>query len=269
MAALVPLLLAVLGLVLVLICRKKLMFRAPLLLLWIPSLINISALYWGLVYRLRYSVLLLPAVAVFGSLVLMTVEAKKRAFLFLVIVIMVLPWLSWYLLRLNPNLQLVPGPGFLVLPGVALILFLITQVRQWCYGALLVLCVLGMQLPPLAREYRPMMTETLEHEFIEPERQKILKYLQQNYDKRKILIDIGKQAPLVYDSALPVKEFVYNEGGEALWHQAIRNPEKQVGWLCATKGDAVWQQLQVDPDWADAYALVVNTGSLYLYRLKH
>jgi hypothetical protein len=50
---------------------------------------------------------------------------------------------------------------------------------------------------------------------------------------------MGKQAPLIYDSALPVKEFVYNEGKGAIWNQAIREPERQVGWLCASEEDAV------------------------------
>jgi hypothetical protein len=67
---------------------------------------------------------------------------------------------------------------------------------------------------------------------------------------------------------LAVKDFVYNEGGEALWHEAIKHPESQVGWLCAHTGDVVWEQLQVDPDWARAYALVVKTEYLSLYHLK-
>ena len=269
MAALAPLLLAATGMLLFILQRSSLRSRAPLLLLWMPSLINISALYWGLVYRLRYSVLLLPAVAVFSGLVLTSEDGKKRSFLFLAIVIMVLPWISWYLPHLSPDLELAPGPGFLILPAIASVLFLITQVRRWHYGALLALCVLGMQWPPLAREDHPMMAETLEHEFIEPEHQEVLRHLHENYDGRRILIDMGKQAPLIYDSALPVKEFVYNEGKGAIWNQALRRPEEQVGWLCASRGDAVWQQLQVDPDWADAYALVVTTESFRLYRLKH
>ncbi len=113
------------------------------------------------------------------------------------------------------------------------------------------------------------MVETLEHEFIEPERQQIMQYIRQNYDGKRILIDMGKQAPLVYDSGLNVKEFVYNEGGETLWHEALRNPAKQVGWLCAQTGDAVWERLQVDPGWAGEYSLAVKTESLSLYRLKN
>lgn len=79
---------------------------------------------------------------------------------------------------------------------------------------------------------------------------------------------MSRQAPLVYDSGLGVKEFVCNEGGEVLWHRAIQNPESHVGWLCALEGDAVWTQLQVDSDWTSAYALVVKTESLSLYRIR-
>ena len=69
-----------------------------------------------------------------------------------------------------------------------------------------------------------MMVETMEHEFIEPERKEDLQYLRQNYDGKRILIDMGTEAPLVYDSGLDVKEFVYNEGGESLWHEACAIP---------------------------------------------
>ncbi len=269
MAAILPFLLAVIGLTLLIFQHRKFRLRAPLLLLWIPSLINISALYWGLVYRLRYSVLLLPAVAIFGSLVLTSIEAKKRALLILVIVAMALPWLSWFFPHTSPILKLPPGPGILVLPGAALVLYMIAQVRRCHDWALLAMCVLGMQLPALALEYRPMMAEALEHEFIEPERREIMQYLQQNYDGQRILVDMSKLTPLVYDSGLAVSEFVYNEGGEVLWHRAIQSPETEVGWLCAMKGDAVWKQLQVDPGWAAAYDLAVKTESLSLYRIKH
>lgn len=269
MAAILPLLLAATGLLLFFFQSRKFRFRAPLLLLWIPSLINISALYWGLVYRLRYSVLLLPAVAIFGCLVQTSVETKKRALLVMVIVAMALPWLSWFFPDTSSVLKLPPGPGILVLPAAALILFMITQVRRRHEWALLAMSVLGMQLPALAVEYRPIIGETLEHEFVEPERREIIQFLKQNYDGRKILIDINKQAPLVYDSGIAVKEFVCNEGEERLWHKAIRNPETHVGWLCARRGDAVWKQLEVDSDWAAAYVLAVKTERLSLYRIRH
>jgi 4-amino-4-deoxy-L-arabinose transferase-like glycosyltransferase len=269
MAAILPLLLAAAGVLLFVLQRKELKFRAPLMLLWLPSLINVSALYWGLVYRLRYSVLLVPAIAIFGSLLLTSDKAKRRALVFLAITVMLLPCFSWYASRVAQSEMLAPGPGALMLPVAGLILFMGARVRAWDNWALLVLCVLGMQFPPLAREDHPMIDETLEHQFIEPERQEVLQYLRQNYDGRRILIDMGKLAPLVYDSELPVKGFVYNEGGKELWNRAFRKPEREVGWLCVQKGDALWGQLQVDPHWADEYALAVKTEYFSLYRLKH
>jgi hypothetical protein len=269
MAAILPLLLAAIGLLLWLVQRKHFSFRIPLILLWIPSLINISALYWGLIYRLRYSVLLLPAVAIFGSLAIASSETKKRALIFLAIVVMTLPGFSWYFQLTKHDNRLLPGPGAFVLPAIGLLLFLIARIRNWHAWALLVLCVIGMQFPPLAREYRPMIVETMEHEFIEPERQEVLGYLRQNYDGQRIMIDMGKQAPLVYDSRLDAKKFIYNEGGSVFWHKAILNPEQHVGWLCLEKGDAIWELLQADPGWADAYTLAVKTESFSLYRLKY
>ena len=99
MAAILPLLVAAAGLLLFLVQREEFKRRLPLLLLWLPSLINISALYWGLIYRVRYSVLLLPAVAIFGSLVTTSDAAKKRSLLLLLVVVMGLPWFTWYMHR--------------------------------------------------------------------------------------------------------------------------------------------------------------------------
>ena len=267
-AGMVLLLAAAAGLVVFLTQRREFSRRLPLLLLWLPSLINISALYWGLIYRIRYSVLLVPAVAILGSLVLISETAKRRALLLLVLAALALPWLTWHEQRTNPGHALMPGPGALVLPVAGLILFLIARAQQRCSGALIVLCFLAIQFPPLAREDHPMMVETMEHEFIEPERKKVLLYLRNNYDGKRILIDMGTEAPLVYDSGLAVKEFLYNEGGEELWHSAAQNPEPIVSWMCTQKGDAVSQLMDADPEWARNYSVVLKTEHYFLYRLN-
>ncbi len=268
MAAILPLLVAAAGLLLFLVQRSEFKRRVPLLLLWLPSLINISALYWGLIYRVRYSVLLLPAVAIFGSLVTTSHAAKKRSLLLLLVVVMGLPWFTWYMHHINPNSFPLPGPGALVLPVVGLIIFFIARVKQWYSAPLMFMCVAGINVPPLAREVHPMMVETMEHEFIEPERERVLQYLKQNYDGKRILIDMGTEAPLVYDSGLDVKEFVYNEGREVLWHDAARNPELVVGWICFQPGDSIWQLMQADANWAARYSPVVKTENYSLLRLK-
>ena len=114
-----------------------------------------------------------------------------------------------------------------------------------------------------------MMVETMEHEFIEPEREKVLQYLKQNYDGKRILIDMGTEAPLVYDSGLNVKEFVYNEGREVLWHEAARNPERVVGWICApNRGIPSGSSCSADANWAARYVPVVKTEHYSLLRLK-
>jgi hypothetical protein len=156
----------------------------------------------------------------------------------------------------------------MLLPAVGLIFFMIARARDHYDWTLLGFCVLAMQIPPLAREDRPILVETMEHEFIEPERRAIMQHILRHYDDRRILIDMGKQAPLVYDLGLNAKEFVYNEGGGTRWHEALRDPAKQVGWICSETGDAIWERLQVDPGWVDGYALVLKTEHFSLYRLK-
>jgi hypothetical protein len=79
---------------------------------------------------------------------------------------------------------------------------------------------------------------------------------------------MGTEAPLVYDSGLAVKEFIYNEGGEALWHEAARDPAPIVGWLCTQKGDSIWKLIEADPNWAGRYAIALQTEHYRLYRLN-
>jgi hypothetical protein len=267
-ATTLPLVIAAVGLLILVVQRKEFGRRVPLLLLWLPSLINISALYWGLIYRVRYSVLLVPAVSILGSLAFVSESAKKIALLLLALAPLVFPWLTWWTHRINPAEALMPGPGALVLPVAGLIVFLIARSQQSYSAAILVLCILGIQVPPLAREDHPMIVETMEHEFIEPERKEVLQYLRRNYDGKRILIDMGTEAPLVYDSGLAVREFVYNEGGEVLWHMAAQNPERIVGWLCTQKGDQVSQLMDRDPNWASSYVMVLKMEYYRLYRLK-
>ncbi len=267
-AAVVPLIAGFAGVVYCLEDRERRRRCAPLFLLWVPSLINVSALYWGMIYRVRYSVLLLPAIVVFASLPLVAEKASRLVLLLTGITVMFLPWISRAFPHEWKYHDLYPGPGMLFLPVAAAVLILAALATGRYRFSLLILCVLGMQIPVLAGESRPILGETLEHSYFEPERQLVLKELRQNYDGRRILIDSLKLAPLIYDSGLPVKDFVYNEGDRSLWGRAMNAPETEAGWLCALKGDEVWQRLHVDPQWADRYALVSQTENLLLYRLK-
>lgn len=267
-ATLLPLLLAAAGIFLFLVEREDRNLRAPLMLLWIPSLINISALYWGLIYRLRYSVLLLPAVGVFAALAMRREREGRRHLILACVAVMALPWICRLSERFPPSMRLESGPGALLLPAAALMLFLAAEATRRHVPAAILLCVLGMLIPALARENRPMMAETLEHEFMEPERKEVLGYLKRNYDGRKILIDMGRQAPLVYDSGFPVRDFVYNEGGGARWHAALSDPEGEVGWFITEDGDALSERLRRDTQWTGKFSLVLRTERFSVYRLN-
>jgi hypothetical protein len=265
--AFVPLLVAASGMWVALRRRDRLAQRLPLFLLWLPSLTNISALYWGLIYRVRYSVLLIPAVAVFSGL-LASEPARRPVFIVGCAVAMALPVVGSFL---SPDWQyqmFAPGPGSMALPALSLLWLLWAAAQNRYRWPLLALCAFALQFPALRGETRPILDETMEHEFIEPERAVVLRYLQAHYDGSRILIDMGKLAPLAYDSGFPLKDMVYNEGESQHWHAALECPETQVGWLCAQKGDAVWEWLQVDPGKAARYALALRTENFRLYRLN-
>jgi hypothetical protein len=265
-AGIIPLLIALSGLALCLFERDRLRDRFPFLLLWFPSLANIAALYWGLIYRVRYSALLLPAVAVFGGLVLAEGKPTRRITILTCLAVFLLPWVSWVFPASWDYHLVYRGNGIILLPVLSLIILLAALAQGWHRPALLSLAVLAMQLPVFDGELRPMLAESKEHEYIEPEQRQVLAYLASHYDGSRILIDVGQLAPLMYDSDLPLREYVYHDGDTTDWDAASAHPLTQVGWLCAEKGDEVWRLLHVDPHWADGYSLAVQTENYLLYQ---
>jgi hypothetical protein len=266
-AALIPLFIGLAGVIYCLLERERLRRCLPSFLLWLPSLVNISALYWGLIYRVRYSSLLLPAIAVFGSLVVSEYRAARRVMVFSCLAVFLLPWVSWFFPSQWQYHFVYPSAGILLLPTAALGLLLAAVASARYRWALLTVAVLSMQMPVLEGEWRPMLSESLEHQYIESEQRQLLTYLSTHYDGSRILIDVGRLAPLMYDSGLPLKEFIYHDGDTTDWDKASASPRNHVGWLCAEKGDEVWGLLHVDPHWADGYSLAVQTENYVIYQL--
>ncbi len=265
-AGVVPLLAGLSGVWFCLARHENLLERLPIFLLWVPSLINVSALYWGMMYRIRYSVLLVPAIAVFAAIVADNERSGRRLLSLCVFTAALLPWLSWLFPHEWRFHFLYPGPGVLWFPALAAALFCTAAAINRFRWALLAVCVLGMHLPALEGEYRPILAETMEHEFVEADRTQVLNYLGRNYDGRRILIDSQKLSPLIYDSRLPIRDFICNEGGRSLWLRALAAPERAVGWICIQKGDELSGRLQVDPHLIHEYSLVVKNDWLSLYR---
>jgi hypothetical protein len=267
-ASIIPLLVGLAGVAVCLRAGEERRRCMPYFLLWLPSLANIAALYWGLIYRIRYSSLLLPAIAVFGSLILAQASAVRRVTIISCLTVFALPWVSWYFPHEWAYHFVYPGPGALLLPAAALLLLLTALAFQQYRWPLLILALAGMQWPVFEGEVRPVLAEALEHHDVEPEQQELLKYLESHYNGSRILIDVGRLAPLMYDSGLPLREFVYHDGDPEDWSRAVEAPRRHVGWLCAEKGDEVWGLLQIDPDWAAGYALAVQTENYVLYQLN-
>jgi hypothetical protein len=267
-ATIIPLVIGICGVIYCLLDRKKFRRHLPYFLLWLPALINISALYWGLMYRVRYSALLIPAVAVFGSLVVGGGKTVRRVMIICCLTIFVLPWVSWVFPQEWGYHFMYAGNGILLLPAAALLLLLVAVARRSYSWPLLFLALLSMHVPALEGENHAMAAESLEHQYIQQEQRQLLEYWSRHYDGRRILIDQGRLAPLMYDSEIPLKEFVCHDGAWGAWVRAVSSPRTEVGWMCAEKGDEIWELLQVDPHMADGYSLAVKTENYVMYQLS-
>jgi hypothetical protein len=266
-AALVPLFIGLAGVIVCLQGWDRFRRCLPYFSLWLPALVNIAALYWGLMYRVRYSALLLPAVAIFGSLAATSGRMVRRVTVLSCLFIFVLPWISWFFPRQWEYHFVYPGSGVLLLPAAALLLLLAALATERFQWGLLILAVLSMQVPVFEGESRPMLAESLEHQNLDTDQKEVLNYLSRHYDGSRILIDVGRLAPLMYDSGLPIREFIYHDGDTTDWFRAVESPRRHVGWLCAERGDEVWSLLQVDPRWTDGYSLAVQNANYVLYQL--
>jgi len=180
---------------------------------------------------------------------------------------MALPWLSWAFPREWQYHFLNPGPGILLIPAVALTLLLAGLARERYILSLALLCSFGMQVPLLEGETRAALQEAREHDYLEQERHAVIAHLRENYDGSGILIDMGRQAPLIYDSRLPVREFLYAEGNQAAWLGAMQAPHQFAGWICGEEGDELGNRLRIDPHWAERYSVAVRTRNFMLVRL--
>jgi hypothetical protein len=160
------------------------------------------------------------------------------------------------------------GNGILLLPAAALLLLLVAVARRSYSWPLLFLALLSMHVPALEGENHAMAAESLEHQYIQQEQRQLLEYWSRHYDGRRILIDQGRLAPLMYDSEIPLKEFVCHDGAWGAWVRAVSSPRTEVGWMCAEKGDEIWELLQVDPHMADGYSLAVKTENYVMYQLS-
>jgi hypothetical protein len=156
----------------------------------------------------------------------------------------------------------------MVLPVLGLLVVGLSRVAaqpSWLIG---LLCLASMYLPGFAGEVRPMLSETREHAFLEPERRAVLDYIRREYDGTAVLVDIEKSAPLVYDTGIHLRNVLHGEGRATRWKRALNAPHAEAGWIWMMRDDMMWRRLQVDPHWADGYALALQTESFRVYRRR-
>jgi len=240
---------------------------APILLLT-PSVLCVAALYWGLIYRVRYGIELLPAAAVFSVHLLARSRLRKGSLAALWIVTILLPYFSDYYPRQWEYRFFYPGPGYLALPLIGFLtlalLLLAGHARWW----LPLYCVLALYHSMFLGEWHPVRVEAREHDYIEVERGKLLAHLRANFRSGRILVDMASTAPFVFDSKLPIRNFIYNEGRPYWWDRAVAEPEQLLTWVVARKGDEVDLMMRADTPLHRSMALVIAGREYSLYELR-
>ena len=119
---------------------------------------------------------------------------------------------------------------------------------------------------PFSREYpSQLLQESLRDADVLSLQHDLTNYLREHDDGQLILASMGDIAPVLYDLKLPVKRYVH-EGAKPYWDDALKNPEKVVGWVFLFQDDQLWNQLHDNLQFHKHFALVGSGGFLELYR---
>lgn len=240
---------------------------APLLLLT-PSVLCVAALYWGLIYRVRYGIELLPAAALFSAHLLSRRRLRAVSLVVLLAVTLFLPFFSELYPRQWQYRFFYAGPGYFAMPLLGLLTFSLLALAGWQARWLALYCVLSLYLPVFMGEHHPIRVEAREHDYSAVERGRLLNYLRENPDQGHVLVDMTSVAPLVFDSNLPLRRFIYNEGPLDWWNRALADPPSHLSWAIARKGDVVDGLFQQDSAVRRAMAPVVMGKEYTLYRIN-
>jgi hypothetical protein len=80
-------------------------------------------------------------------------------------------------------------------------------------------------------------------------------WLKENYDGGLLLMDDYSRTISVIKSGVPMQNVIYI-GNKPYWEESLSEPEKHAEWIAMQKNDAVWRELQDNPE---------KEGRLYKY----
>lgn len=156
--------------------------------------------------------------------------------------------------------------GIIMLPFVSLVLSLLAS-KSRVFVALIII-VLSFQI--YTYFYTPyFLTFHLSKKWEYKEGSAAI-WLRNNYDGGLVMISANKYEPLMFQSGLPYKTFIY-EGSQKYWKDSLEKPSKYASWVIFTpnlKKDNINDYLKNREQLEEYYDLVYQKNGLRIYKIK-
>ena len=150
----------------------------------------------------------------------------------------------------------------LLAPALALALAAATAGRRWLQAAALVLAALqwASSTAPLAVLEEASLDRT---DIVE--RAPVVAQLRRDYAGGRLLVSLASLAPVVFETRIPVREFVH-EGNVGLWEHVAVDPAREVAWVLIAEGDALDRVREYRPAFPESFVPVMRSGRVTIYR---
>lgn len=150
----------------------------------------------------------------------------------------------------------------LLVIGLAFVLGL-AAARHWSLAA--AVTVLAVTQPFFVPKPLPVLKEATRDRWDVNGRRELVEHLRRDYQGGRILVSFGSLAPVVWETQLPLREFVH-EGTHSYWDHAVVDPEREVAWVMLTRGDVLDRIRQYRPGFPEGFVKVDGFNRISLYR---
>jgi len=150
----------------------------------------------------------------------------------------------------------------LLAPALALGLGTMTAGRRWLQACALAL--VALQALPAGAPI-PVLEEATRDRIAVMARRDVVDALRAEYHGGHLLVSLAALAPVVYETRIPIREFVYEEN-TGFWERAVAEPSLEVAWVLIADGDVLDGVRERRPAFPEGFVPVAHSGRLTVYR---
>jgi hypothetical protein len=149
----------------------------------------------------------------------------------------------------------------LLAPAFALALAAATRGRRWAQAAALALAAAQLVVVPRPL---PVLREAVRDRRDVTERRLDVEAFRRGYRGGRVLASMGSLAPVLFETRLPLREFVH-EGNGWIWEYAAVDPARNVAWVLLLPGDTLDQIRAYRPAFPEGFVPVGQWGHVRVY----